>query len=381
MNWATERLRQRRDEILDAWLAAVAAEPFNRAKTKQVVSDHIPRLFDAMVELLERTWSEGMAPDSPFDDPAVVAMAKAHARSRAEQGLRPADVVVEFRLLRREIRRALRVKSEDSVQPAVALAAELLVIDVLDGVISIGLEAFSTSLAEEREAFLATTLHDLGHPLTGILGRAQFLVRLVTRPSFDAARVAESARVIEQEARRMELMLSTLADASRVALGRLDLQYDHVDLRQLMDESITALPPDAAPRVQLTIPDNLDTTLHGDAPRLRRVITNVLSNAVKYAPSPTPVHVSVTGDGEKFHLDVRDEGIGIHPDDLPHLFQRYRRGHSAVTHGIVGAGLGLYLSKGIVEEHGGRIWISSPGPDQGTTLHIDLPRHRDETSA
>ncbi len=88
----------------------------------------------------------------------------------------------------------------------------------------------------------------------------------------------------------------------------------------------------------------------------------------------------MTGDGDEVQVDVRDYGLGIAPEDLPKLFQRYGRTRDAMTRGIDGLGLGLYLCRGIVEAHGGRIWAESPGPGRGTTMHVVLPRRPGATS-
>jgi signal transduction histidine kinase len=147
-----------------------------------------------------------------------------------------------------------------------------------------------------------------------------------------------------------------------------------VDLVALLRQALQELSPEDAARVLLRGPAAADTATDGDAVRLRQVLDNLLSNALKYAPAPTVVRITVEPEGENVHLQVADEGMGIAPDELPLLFQRYRRTRAAQGAGIAGAGLGLYLSRVIVEQHGGRIWATSPGVGQGTTLHVVLPR-------
>jgi signal transduction histidine kinase len=104
------------------------------------------------------------------------------------------------------------------------------------------------------------------------------------------------------------------------------------------------------------------------------VVRNLLSNAVKYSPAETPIEVTISAPGAMVEFSVRDYGIGVAADELPRLFERYRRARGAVAHGIEGVGLGLYLTQGIVQAHGGRIWAESAGPGAGTTFHVILPR-------
>jgi signal transduction histidine kinase len=141
----------------------------------------------------------------------------------------------------------------------------------------------------------------------------------------------------------------------------------------LARDAVARLSPQVAGRVHLAAAQPA-IVVEGDAARLRQVLINLLSNAAKYAPPPTPIEVDLRSDDAEVHLSVRDEGIGIASDELPLLFQRYGRTPTAVEQGIEGLGLGLYLCRAIVERHGGRIWAESPGLGQGTTMHVTVPR-------
>jgi signal transduction histidine kinase len=129
------------------------------------------------------------------------------------------------------------------------------------------------------------------------------------------------------------------------------------------------------------IAPGLDTLGWWDRERLGQVLTNLLTNAAKYAPAETPVTVTVEGERATVTVSVRDEGIGIAADDLPRLFDRYFRARSATERGIEGLGLGLYLCRGIITAHGGEITAESPGPDQGTTIRFTVPRQLPENAA
>lgn len=374
LRWVTGALAARRDEILSRWLDAVTAQPFHEGRRERAAADEIPRLLDALIALLARASPRWIDPMAPLDDPAVLAAAQGHARARAAQGLQPADIVVEFRLLRQEIWRALRLHLADEVPTSDVVAAELLVNDALDGAISIGLNELTRRVEELREEFLATTVHEVRQPITTIKATAQLAARSLRRPQPETPRALERLRQIEDECERMAVLVSRLVDISRVALGRLELQLAEVDLAQLIEAAVARLEPAASSRVRLEVAAGLDAACRWDPLRMEQVFANLLANAAKYAPPPTPIEVGVSGDAAQIHVSVRDFGIGIAPADLPTLFERYSRARNAVERGIEGTGLGLYLSRGIVEAHGGRIWAESSGPGQGATFHVVLPR-------
>ncbi len=377
LGWAALLLQHQRALILQRWLAAAMAQPFHHGRRDRAVSDAMPRLFDALVACLAHA-PQGLHPRTPFDDPAVREAAVAHARTRADQGLQPAQVLLEFRLLRHEIRRTLHDQRGAEPSPGTVRDAELLVVDAMDGVIAVGLETFSEQLETAREEFLATMVHEVRHPLTALQGTAQLATRRLGQGALDRARMADALDIIVAEAARLEALLQRLAEASRAALGHLELQLTPVDLAALVRATLAALPPEAAERVSLRVAATGDLSVPGDAPRLQQVVENLLSNALKYAPPPTPVRVTLALEEGSVHLRVQDEGIGIAADEAPLLFQRYRRTDAARAHGIAGSGLGLYLCRAIVTAHGGRIWAESPGPDAGTTVHVLLPQRLPE---
>lgn len=361
-----------RTEILDRWLKSTSEQPFHAGRRASAVADHVPRLFDALMKVLERTGTRSASAASPLDDPDVLASAQDHARSRFEQGLQPADVVVEFRLLRQEIGRALWRHLRDDTPATTVAGAELLVQDALDGAITLALHALTTHIEEVREDFLATTLHDTRQPLTSIKGFHQLVVRQLDQSDLDRERIREHLRRATDEVDRMSALLDTLTDVSRLALGRLTLRIVTVDMADLLRGAVDRLPPVLRQRIRLNLSGN--GLGEWDPAMLERVIGNLLSNALKFSPEDTPIDVILTTDQELVHVVVRDYGIGLEPQDAVQLFRRYGRGRGATQRGIEGLGLGLYLSYGIVEAHGGRLTAESAGRGQGTTMHIDLPR-------
>jgi signal transduction histidine kinase len=367
-------LAARRDEILASWLAATTRQAFHAGRRERAVADHIPRLFDALVELLERTGARSAERVPALDDPTVLSAAQGHARARFEQGLQPTDVVTEFRLLRQEIGRALWTHLRDTAPASDVVGAELLVHDALDGAITLALQALTTHIEEVREDFLATTIHDTLQPLATIKGFLQFIARALAQPDLERDRLQEYLGRASTEVDRMAELLNMLAEVSRVTLGRLTLRVAAVDLVDLVHGAVNRLPPDLGQRIRLDLAQADGTRGDWDAAMLDRVISNLLSNALKYSPEDTPIDVAIEAAADRVHLVVRDYGIGLDLEDLAWLFRRYGRGRGERQGDVAGFGLGLYLSRGIVEAHGGRLWAESAGPGQGTTMHLRLPR-------
>lgn len=110
-----------------------------------------------------------------------------------------------------------------------------------------------------------------------------------------------------------------------------------------------------------------------DPVRIEQLVDNLVENAVKYSPDGGDVQVRLYREDGLVHLTVTDAGIGIPADDLPHLFDRFRRGTNVDDRRFAGMGLGLFICRGIAEQHGGRLWATSPGPGGGSTLHVELP--------
>jgi signal transduction histidine kinase len=374
LGWVADALVASRDQILDRWLEATAGQAFHAGRREQAVADHIPALFDALTALLRRSASRFVNPDAPLDDAKVLAAAQAHASARVRQGLSPSDIVVEFRLLRQEVWHALRLRLPDKVPTTDVIAAELVVNDALDGAITMGLTALQERVEEVREELLATTIHEVRQPLAAIIGQAQLARRALRAPTPNLARVSSSLEKIEDGAARMSGMLTALLDSSRIVLGDLALAPIDCDLRDALREALDIVGPELADRVTVEIRPGVETSGRWDAERLEHVFANLLSNAGKYSPPETPIRLTIDGVDEILRVAIQDEGIGIAPPDLPRLFDRYTRGRDAMAAGIEGFGLGLYLCRGIVEAHGGRIWAESDGPGQGTTIRLELPR-------
>ncbi|MBI3970510.1 MAG: HAMP domain-containing histidine kinase [Chloroflexi bacterium] len=258
-----------------------------------------------------------------------------------------------------------------------------------------------------KEDFLSAAAHDLKTPLTTILAQAQLLERHLKRRPDSEARNADLAgvgRIVVEGQRLRDLMLELL-DTSRVEQGRLLGRREPVDLVALAQSVCARYAPG-----RCVVEAEGPVTGEFDRSRIGQLLENLVENALKYSPTGEPVRVRLwvapaasetpaspapggartdgsvrtaenvgagaaagsAAIGELARIAVSDRGIGIPPADLPHVFDRFYRAANVDDRRFAGMGLGLYICRGIVERHGGRIWVESH-PGEGSTFHVALP--------
>ena len=242
------------------------------------------------------------------------------------------------------------------------------------------LDAAHRELQQElrtREDFLSSASHDLKNPLTSIRGSAQLLRRHVERSDdLDRARLTRGLSQIETVTAQMAAQIDEMLEVTRFRMGRpLDLQLCPTDLVALA-RRVAGQHQQATEQHEVRVEaDEASLSGRWDAPRLERVVGNLLNNAIKYSPEGGTIVVTVVHEhddaGEWAVLAVRDQGIGIPEDDLPRLFERFQRGHNVVGR-IAGTGIGLAAAKQIVEQHGGSIVVEST-LGRGSTFTVRLP--------
>ena len=369
-----DALITQRDDILERWVAVASRQPFHREHPERAVTDHIPALFDALVALLGREArgvDDGVT--APMDDPTVTRAAEAHAEARFEQGLGPVAVVTEFRLLRQEIARGLAASSADDAHPVDVVAGLAVVNDGLDGAATVGLTALSDRIETLRESFLATTLHDVRQPITTVEGTLVLSERWLGQDEPDIDRVRDA--IIDARSATTELMamIDTMTDASRVAMGALDPDLEPTSLEAVVREATDAFGEADRARLHIDL-DGPHLIGLWDAGLLRRVVTNLVGNALKYSPDGGPVRISIGhATPDRARLTVADDCLCMAPDELDATFARFSRADRVRRQGIPGLGLGLYACRGIVTAHGGTISVTSDGPGRGTTVTVELP--------
>jgi signal transduction histidine kinase len=225
---------------------------------------------------------------------------------------------------------------------------------------------------KERDEFLSIASHELRTPVTALqlqlqlLQRAADRTRTVLPPS-----LAAKVNALERQTRRIAVLVNELLDVSRMRLGKLELALEEVDLVEVARETVAHLSEEAA-RVGCPVSVVADRPQRGvwDRLRLEQVLTNLVSNAMKFGPR-SPIVVVVGGDATSARVSVRDQGMGIAPEDQARVFQRFERAVPTAHFG--GLGLGLYIARQIVEAHGGSITLES-APGEGTTFTVSLPR-------
>ncbi|HLP91616.1 MAG TPA: PAS domain S-box protein [Nostocaceae cyanobacterium] len=242
-----------------------------------------------------------------------------------------------------------------------------------------------------KDEFLAVLSHELRSPLNAILGWAQ----LLRARKFNEAQIAQALETIERNARAQTQLVEDLLDISRIIRGKLQLNVHTCDLAPIIEAAIETVNLAAeAKKIDLSFvisPQNLDFHPHflvsGDPERIQQIIWNLLANAIKFTPIGGNVTITLSKivihhpEQENKQLkisnyaqiEVKDTGIGINPEFLPYVFDRFRQADSSSTRSHGGLGVGLSLVRHLVELHGGIVQVSSPGQNQGAIFTVKLP--------
>ncbi len=226
---------------------------------------------------------------------------------------------------------------------------------------------------EMKSTFISVVSHELKTPVALIKGYAGTLRR--EDANWDRRVVQQSLAVIEEEADRLTDLIENLLAASKLQAEGMRLKYEDVSLLALAQASVTRMKTqtDKHRFVIKFAPDF--PVIPGDSLRLRQVLDNLVGNAVKYSPNGGEVRLEGTYDDDTVRVAVSDQGVGLPQDELGRIFERFYRVDDALTRRTQGTGLGLYLSRAVVEAHGGTIGVTSK-PKQGSTFYFTLPRHQ-----
>jgi PAS domain S-box-containing protein len=225
--------------------------------------------------------------------------------------------------------------------------------------------------AEElKSVFISVISHELKTPVALIKGYVGTLRR--DDANWEREIIQDSLAVIEEEADRLTDLIENLLDASRLQAGGISLNLTEVVftvfIERLADKFRTQTDKH---NIVVTFPPDFPVVVADEA-RLEQVLSNLLSNAIKYSPAGGEIRITGQVRPEHIIVCVQDEGPGIAPGDIPHIFDRFYRADSA-SRTTKGAGLGLYLTRAIVEAHNGRIWVD-PRPEEGARICFSLPR-------
>jgi two-component system cell cycle sensor histidine kinase/response regulator CckA len=223
---------------------------------------------------------------------------------------------------------------------------------------------------EARDEFLSVAAHELKTPMTSLRGFAQLLGRQLAKGRQpDPRRLLRALSAIDGQSEKLSRLVSRLLDVSRLQAGRLVLERRPSDVRALVEGVLVAAAASGQRhRIALSAPAAVEALV--DPLRLEQVVTNLIDNAAKYSPARRPIEVEVAKLADVVRIVVRDRGIGVPRELRERIFERFFQAHPA--HRLGGLGLGLYISRQIVELHGGRIAAEFP-PGRGTRVVVELP--------
>jgi PAS domain S-box-containing protein len=221
-----------------------------------------------------------------------------------------------------------------------------------------------------KDEFLAIVSHELRNPLNAMLG----WTRLLRSGSVPEDRRARALETIERNAVNQAQLIEDLLDVARIVSGKLPLSVQTVHLARIVEAALeSARPAIDAKGLRLTVVLDPECALTGDPARLQQVVWNLLTNATKFTPRDGKISVVLRRDASHLELEVSDSGQGIDPGFVPHVFDRFKQADASTTKAHGGLGLGLAITRNLVEMHGGTITVVSEGIGKGATFLVRLP--------
>jgi len=229
-----------------------------------------------------------------------------------------------------------------------------------------------------KDEFLAVLSHELRTPLNAIVGWVQMLQNGTLPPD----RTRKALDVIARNARLQSQLIEDILDVSRIITGYMQIERTPVFLSTILEQAVAGIRPAADAKgvaIRRDVPPEMPP-IEGDARRLHQVLTNVVSNAVKFTPAGGSVSILCTVSEQAVTIEVRDTGIGIAPEFLPHVFERFRQADSTTKRQQGGLGLGLAIAEHLVLQHGGRVSAASDGLKHGATFTLEFPTFKNTLS-
>ncbi|MBE3125120.1 MAG: HAMP domain-containing histidine kinase, partial [Acidobacteria bacterium] len=231
-------------------------------------------------------------------------------------------------------------------------------------VLAFGAFLIARTIAHEMEVlkiksdFVSSVSHEFKTPLTSIKA---LMERLVDGKVRDQGKMDQYFSIIAQDTDKLTRLVNNLLDFSKIEEGKKEYVFSDTDIVRIATEQVQSFKREQlmnGPDIRLEIAGEIPT-LRADADALSRALANLLSNALKFTPPGKAIRVGIGSDGGNVLLEVEDEGIGIHPDELGRVFEKFFQGRNALDQSVKGTGLGLTLVKHIVEAHGGKILVES----------------------
>jgi len=223
------------------------------------------------------------------------------------------------------------------------------------------------SLNRRKDRFIATVVHELRQPLAPMAAALELMKLRVSRESGERAR-----KIVEKQLAQLTRLIEDLMDAARINERKVNLRNDRADLRDLVKDAIQAVDPLVRAKrqtVDLTAPE-VELWVNVDVTRVRQIFTNLMSNASKFSGAESQIRVRIGFEDANIKVQIQDQGQGIAPDALPHIFEIFRQSTDGQAGGL---GVGLSVVRGLVELHGGTVEALSGGVGRGSTFTVRLP--------
>lgn len=388
LDWVTQAIAERVAEVLGDWAAVILKVPgTNEMRVAAIHHCDMSSLGLAWAFIYrqplvvgEGTFGQPVATGVP----SLVTSMDSGSRSRQEGPYHPSGSLASLLVMplrtRGEIIGALAIAATNpenqmneqklpltevlAERAAVAIENARLYIEQVDARKKV------EDLSRLKDEFLSIASHELRTPVTSIKGYTQLAKTMINEK--DVENSVEYLDVALDQIDRMSRLILELLDVSRIETGRLDISRRELNWKEFVEEVVERqrmTKPDR--QINLEIPDT-DVMIRGDVDRLEQVLGNLIENAVKYSDQSKPVRVTVEDDHDGVLTTVRDEGMGIPADEINNVFERFHRGRQVSSTNYGGLGLGLYITKQIIDRHEGTIWVESE-EGKGTIFGFKLP--------
>ena len=326
--------------------------------TEEALSD--PRLDDL---------AEALTAQPPWSDISILLFAGSDRSEASLRTLHKLEVLRNVTLLDRPIRTAAVVSTVRA-----ALRGRQRQYELRDTLVALQRARIEAEHANRlKDEFLATVSHELRTPLNAILG----WVAMLRQARFEPTRVASILEIIERNAKAQAQLIADVLDISRMITGRVKLELTPVSLARVISDAVDSIRPGTVARgIDLHLDVEEGPVANADPDRLQQVVWNLLSNACKFTPEGGRIDIILRADRSRASITVSDTGVGISPEFMPYVFDRFRQAEQGFTRSHGGLGLGLAIVKHLVEMHGGEVTATSAGPGKGATFEVRLPLAR-----
>jgi signal transduction histidine kinase len=358
----SNRLKDKKEEILCLWEERCIKEvPSAGSGATLALRDSVPVYLDHLSEALATNLRLNFSAILERDQDAT-RIGKMHGAERASnRSYLLTEVIFEYSILRQVI---FQVLEKDG---PLEIIQRDIILDSLEQAVNDAAVEFSEVHADIQQKFINTLTHDLKNPITSAKMNAEIILK---RSDTNATSLMSLKRIIVS-LKRLDSMIHDLLDASRVRAGqRLSLQFVQCDLNTMAQEVVEEMTLVHGDRFILQSTGAIEGNWGCDG--LRRAVENLIINAVKYGLPLTPITVSLKRELTGIEIKVHNEGRHISDNEIPLLFQQYRRAKSAVESKQTGWGLGLTLVKGVVEAHRGKVRVES-SEGMGTSFILEIP--------